>query len=232
VRKLISILTLSLAVFSGGIQPMSAQERRVIQRLQSEITFDGVPDEAAWTALDTFPLITHAPTFGLTPSERSDIRMGYNDDYLYVGAKLYASKPEYIQAIGKKRDMVTLSSDFFGISIDSYNDKENSLMFFTNPLGLRWDATVMNDATPMMDSEPMNDSWNTFWDVKTSINDKGWYVELRIPIAKNEGIVFPAISNEWGRFSNMKPSLFEEVEFEGTAPEETALHQSLPAYQS
>ena len=240
-RKLLSILTLSLALFSGGIQPMSAQERRVIQRLQSEITFDGVPDEAAWTALDTFPLITHAPTFGLTPSERSDIRMGYNDDYLYVGAKLYASKPEYIQAIGKKRDMVTLSSDFFGISIDSYNDKENSLMFFTNPLGLRWDATVMNDATPMMDSEPMNASWNTFWDVKTSINDKGWYVELRIPIsslrfqeqegitvmgisffrwipAKNEGIVFPAISNEWGRFSNLKPSLFEEVEFEGLRP--------------
>jgi len=241
VRRFLSIITLSIALY-GGVMPRSfAQERRIIQRLESEIIFDGVPDEAAWKSLDTFPTITHQPTFGLNPSERSDIRMGYDDAYVYVGAKLFVSNPEYIQSIGKKRDMVTMSSDFFVLSIDSYNDKENALIFFTNPQGLRTDATIMNDGTPVMDMAPINLSWNTYWDAETSMDDQGWYLEMRIPVsslrfqerdgvtvmgisffrwipAKNEGIVFPAISNEWGPYSNLKPSLFEEVEFEGLRP--------------
>lgn len=241
VKKILLILLLIVTFSFGFSSRVLTQERRSIQKIGSEIIFDGMPDDAAWDAIDTFPLISHNPTFGLPTSERSVVKMAYDDSYIYVGALLYASQPDYIQAAGKKRDMVTLTSDFFGISIDSYNDKENSLMFFTNPLGLRWDATVMNDATPVMDSEPMNPSWNTFWDVKTLMDDKGWYMEMRIPIsslrfqdeegitvmgisffrwipALNEGDVYPAISNEWGRYSNMKPSLFAEVEFEGLRP--------------
>ncbi len=218
-----------------------AQELRRIEQVRSEVIFDGIPGEAAWDGIDTFPLITHLPTFGLPPSERSVVKMIYDDEYVYVGAMLYVSDPAYIQAIGKKRDMVTMTSDFFGISIDTYNDKENALLFFTNPLGLRWDATVQNDGTPVGDAEPINDSWNTFWDVKTSMDEQGWYMEMRIPIsslrfqdneglttmgisffrwipAKNEANIFPAIDNIWGPTSNLKPSLYEEIEFVGLRP--------------
>ena len=107
-----------------------------------------------------------------------------------------------------------MASDFFGISIDTYNDKENALLFYTNPNGLRWDATVSNDGTPVGEDPPMNMNWNTFWDVKTTMDERGWYTEMRIPIsslrfqpkdktivmgisffrwvpAKNEGYSFP-----------------------------------------
>jgi len=167
--------------------------------------------------------------------------MGYNDQYVFVGGLLYVSDPAIVRAIGKKRDMETMSSDFFLLSFDTYNDKENSLLFATNPLGLRWDAAVSNDGTMSMDQMPVNMDWNTFWEVKSSYDDKGWYFEMQIPIsslrfqdingqtvmglsifrwipAKDEGDIFPATSNEWGPTSHLKPSKYEEVVFEELSP--------------
>lgn len=169
------------------------------------------------------------------------IRMGYDDQFVYVGGLLYVSDPSYMQAVGKKRDMETMSSDFFMLSFDSYNDKENSLLFATNPLGLRWDATVSNDGTISMDQMPVNMDWNTFWEVKASYDVKGWYCEMLIPIsslrfqeiegktvmgisvlrwlpARDELYTFPAISNEYGPTSHLKPSLYREVLFEDLRP--------------
>jgi len=209
--------------------------------MHSAIVFDGKPDEAAWSHLEPFPMISHMPVFGNVPSEKSVIRMGYNDQYVFVGGLLYVSDPAIVRAIGKKRDMETMSSDFFLLSFDTYNDKENSLLFATNPLGLRWDAAVSNDGTMSMDQMPVNMDWNTFWEVKSSYDDKGWYFEMQIPIsslrfqdingqtvmglsifrwipAKDEGDIFPATSNEWGPTSHLKPSKYEEVVFEELSP--------------
>ena len=62
--------------------------------------------------LEPFPMISHLPVFGNPPSEQSVIRMGYDDQFVYVGGLLYVSDPSFVQAIGKKRDMETMSSDF------------------------------------------------------------------------------------------------------------------------
>jgi hypothetical protein len=209
--------------------------------MNSPIIFDGKPDEVAWDHLEPFPMISHMPVFGNTPSEKSVIRMGYDDRFVYVGGLLYVSDPSLIQAVGKKRDMEAMSSDYFMLSFDTYNDKENSLIFATNPLGLRWDAAVSNDGTMTMEQMPVNMDWNTFWEVISSYDDKGWYFEIQIPIsslrfqdidgktvmglsvgrwlpAKDELYTFPAISNEYGPISYWKPSLFREVVFEDLSP--------------
>lgn len=236
-------LILLLTILAFIAVPLRSQEkaRWVIERIPSPIVFDGKPDEASWELLEPFPMISHMPVFGNPPSEQSVIRMGYDEQFVYVSGLLYVSDPSYIQAVGKKRDMETVSSDFFMISFDTYNDKENSLIFATNPLGLRWDAAVSNDGTMMMEEIPLNMDWNTFWEVKTSLDDKGWYFEMQIPIAslrfqdsdgstvmgisvfrwipaKDEGYIFPAISNQWGPTSHIKPSLYQEVVFEDLSP--------------
>jgi hypothetical protein len=234
---------LLLFIFILVAEPVRSQEtgRRVIGRMSEAPVFDGLPDEAAWDDLEPFPMITHMPVFGNPTSERSVIKMGYDEQYVYVGGSLYVSDPSFIQAVGKKRDMETMSSDFFMLSFDTYNDKENSLIFATNPLGLRWDAAVSNDGTLIMREMPVNMDWNTFWEVKASYDEKGWYFEMLIPIsslrfqdidgrtvmglsvfrwipAKDEGDIFPAISNEWGPTSHIKPSLYEEVVFQDLNP--------------
>jgi hypothetical protein len=234
------LLLILLAFFT---LPSQSQEQapRVIGRMPASIVFDGMPDESSWDELEPFPLITHMPTFGNPPTEKSVIKMGYDDQFVYVGGLLYVSDPSLVQAVGKKRDMETMSSDFCMVSFDTYDDKENSLLFATNPNGLRWDAAVSNDGTIILREMPVNMDWNTFWDVKASFDDKGWYFEMLIPIsslrfqdedgqtvmgfsamrwipAKDELDIYPAVPNTFGPTSHMKPSLYQKIVFENLSP--------------
>ncbi len=94
-----------------------------------------------------------APTFGEACSERSEALLGYDDEYrLRRRAALYDREPDKIQAPTKKRDAMIATTDWFGVFFDTFNDKENSLAFFTTPAGLRFDAAVFRDAQ-MSDSE-------------------------------------------------------------------------------
>ncbi len=208
-----------------------------IPRTESGIVFDGIPDEALWTGIEPFPLLTHLPVSGNTPFEPSSIWMTYDRHYVYLAAALHVKDPRTIRARGKKRDMMGMSCDWFGITLDTYNDKENALFFYTNPNGLRLDGTIFNDATPTGEDPPLDINWNTFWDVKTSMDEDGWYAEVRIPVSSLRfepgqektvmglGVMrwsaeryrmdlYPEIPLLWGDYSHMKPSRYAEVEFE------------------
>jgi len=215
-----------------------------MKKIVGKIDFDGKPVEAAWMSLDTFSLVMHKPNFGSAPSERSEIRVGFDDSYLWIGASLYMKDPSKIFAVTKKRDDMLMGLDAFGILLDTYNDNENALAFFTAPTGLRSDYTIANDATmssggPM---DAMNFSWNTFWDVKTAIDDKGWYAEIRIPFsslrfkpegdvatmgmiivrnisANNETDTYPAIDPKYGFMATSKPSQAAKIMIEGARPQ-------------
>ncbi len=213
----------------------------VVPRLSGPITLDGSSDEPAWSNVTPFVLFQHSPNFGSPPTEKTEVLVGFDDDFLYVAGRLYDREPGKIQASTKKRDTMSPSSDWFGVLFDTFNDKENGLGFFTTPAGLRWDGSVYNDGqptNPVTQEPPINLSWNTFWDVETVITDRGWFVEMRIPLSslrfqdkagevimgmiawrfiprKNEMFVFPAIPPNWGAWSTWKPSQAQEVVLRG-----------------
>ena len=216
------------------------REQYLLSRINGSVTLDGLSDEPAWEGIKPLPVIEHTPDFGNEPSERTEIFVAYDDDFLYVAGRLYDKEPSKIQANSKQRDSGDPSSEWFGIVIDSFNDKENALAFFTTPAGLRWDAAVFNDAqqNPGTSSPPLNFSWNTFWDVAVVCNGEGWFAEMRIPFSslrfqdnngkvvmgiiswrliarKNESVIFPAIPPDWGFWSRFKVSQAREVVFEG-----------------
>jgi len=197
-----------------------------------------MPDEEAWQALKPFPFIMYQPVHGKEPTERTDVRIGFDKDFLYVGAHLYYEDVTLMRATGKKRDYDQMTCDFFGIHLDSYFDRQNALVFYTNPHGIRFDASVKRDIKTF--DQDVNMSWNTFWEVKTVVDSKGWHTEFRIPIsslrfqpseegvrmgltlsrympAKNEMSVFPAIPIDYN-FGTWKPSLTQEVWFMGLQP--------------
>jgi len=66
-----------------------SQEAVRIKRLTSNVEFDGIPGEAVWQTLDLFALTMHKPNYGTQPSEKSDVRIGYDNEFLWVGASLY-----------------------------------------------------------------------------------------------------------------------------------------------
>jgi hypothetical protein len=158
----------------------------IIPRITDSITFDGKPFDEAWNTIEPFPLIMHSPVFGKPITERTEIRVAHDDNYLWVGARLYDRDPSKIQVTSKKRDEFAGQSDYFTLVLDTYDDNENAVAFMTNPSGLRTDMTINKDAEGDMastNSMPMNSSWNTFWDVLTDLTDEGWFVEMRIPLS-------------------------------------------------
>jgi hypothetical protein len=224
---------------------LSEKERDplIIDKLTSSINFDGIPDEEAWTSINQIKLVMHSPVFGKDPTEDSDIRIAYDDRYLYAGARICYKDPSLMRSSSFKRDFMGMGSDWFGLLLDTYNDKENSMAFFTTPDGLRFDANVQRDAvTNLPDQMPMNLSWNAFWDVLTKRDSGGWSLEIRIPLsslrfqevngevrmgmtverwipAKNEIDLFPSIPPNWGPNSVMKPSQAQEIVFRGIKPD-------------
>lgn len=258
VRILVTITFLHLFLFGGTGQSSSAENIRaltiqnrisgrdsqphsplVIPRIKGKVELDGLSDEAAWEGIEPLPVIQQTPVFGKEPSERTEILLGFDDDYLYIAGRLSDSEPSKIQAPSRKRDDLSGSTEWFGVIIDSFCDKENALAFFTTPTGSRLDVSVANDAQ-VLDPRfmPINMSWNTFWDVETVVNEKGWFAEIRIPLSslrfqeedgcvvmgliawrwiarKVELITFPAISPDLGAWSAWKPSQAHEVTLEG-----------------
>jgi hypothetical protein len=246
-RHIVALLTvLALAVTpaipQGKGPPLIAARSQtpvVIQRLSRPVAFDGLSDEEAWTDISILPMVMMTPNFGFPPSEKTEVLVGFDDEFLWVAGRLYDREPARIQARSKKRDLQEASSDFFAVIIDTFNDKENALSFATTPAGLRWDAAIYHDAESQMPmEEPFNLSWNTFWDVRVVVNDQGWFVEMQIPLSslrfqekdghvimgltsyrwiarKNENDVFPAIYPKWGFMSAFKPSQAQEVSLKG-----------------
>ena len=211
----------------------SAPPIRVL-RMEGPVKLDGYSDESGWKLATSLPTVMQVPLFGAVPSERTEILIAYDTDYLYVAGRMYDRESSGVQATTFKRDDRSDSSDSFGIIVDTFNDNENALAFITTPTGSRIDMTI----TKNLQQGGTNTSWNTFWDVAVARNGEGWFVEMRIPFSslrfqeregtvsmgmsafrwiarKDERVVFPDIPINWGTSSYMKPSQCRTIVFEG-----------------
>ncbi|MBE9512252.1 MAG: carbohydrate binding family 9 domain-containing protein [Bacteroidetes bacterium] len=232
---------ITLILYSPQVFSESDTSHIIISRIDKEIKFDGLPFEKVWDEIEPLPMVMFQPDFGNEPTEKTKIRLFYNDKYLYVSGRFYDNDASKIKSSTKKRDDFSANSDGFGIILDTFNDNENALCFSTTPAGIRSDMSIFNDAVGRMNHMPFNMSWNTFWDVETTTNEEGWFVEMRIPISslrfqdvndvttmglivwrfiphKNETIIFPAIHPKYGDWAMMKPSQAEDVVFKGIKP--------------
>ena len=207
-------------------------------RLDKPIEFDGWVNDDEWGSIPVIDLIMQIPDMNGDPSEVSEVRMAYDDEYLYLSGRLFDREADKIMANTKKRDALSGTTEFFGLVIDSYDDNENGLAFFTTPTALRWDMAISNDG---IGRNPDNIDWNTFWDTKVQKNEEGWFAEMRIPFTslafeendgevimgiitwryiarKNEVDMYPLIPAVYGDWSSFRPSLAQDYSFYGIKP--------------
>jgi hypothetical protein len=160
-----------------------ANEPIKIQRIILPIELDGLSNELAWEGIEPFPMIMRIPNFGSEPSEKTEVLLGYDDDYLYVAGRLYDSEPSKLQSTSLQRDRGwNWTTDHLGVIFDTFNDNENAVLFVTTPAGTRTDLSIKNDGEGEPDKYATF-SWNTFWDVATECNYDGWFAEIRIPFS-------------------------------------------------
>jgi hypothetical protein len=144
-------------------------------RARGSIRLDGRLDDAAWAnapVTDAFTQID--PEEGMPASERTEVRVLYDDEALYVGVRAF-DNGKIVGRLGR-RDMDLGDSDWLGVMIDSYHDHRTAFGFDVNPLGVQRDEikTIATD----------DNSWDAVWRVETSIDPAGWTAEYRIPFSQ------------------------------------------------
>jgi len=155
------------------IKPSTEQKTVQALRAEESITIDGVLDEQAWQGKGYSDFIQSDPTDGALPTEKTEVWVAFDDKNLYVAARLYDSEPDKIvRRLGRRDDLV--DSDWFIFAVDPYYDRRTGYQFGVNPAGSVVDWTLFNDAWD-------DTTWDGVWETRTTIDDQGWSVEIRIP---------------------------------------------------
>jgi Domain of unknown function (DUF5916)/Carbohydrate family 9 binding domain-like len=147
-------------------------------RIEGEIKLDGKLNEPEWEKAGLINEFMQAkPTPGSLPSETTWAKIIYDDNNIYVAVRANDNEADKILANNLVRDKYYGNDDGITLIFDTYNDKTNGVDFYSNSLGARVDVEVIgNDGN-------VNESWNTFWDVVASRDEKGYTLEYRIPFS-------------------------------------------------
>jgi len=128
-------------------------------------------------------------------TERTEVRLLTDGEALYVGAWLFDREPAGIVPGEKIRDVTLTNSDYFALILDTYLDRQNGFVFATTPAGVEYDAQVVKEGegggvfqqgqtrAQAGSMGGFNLNWDATWQVATSIDERGWYAEFRIPFS-------------------------------------------------
>jgi len=150
-------------------------------RTPSAIRLDGRLDEPIWRQAPAATGFTQEwPWRGQPARQRTEVRVLYDERYLYVGARMHHDRKldgGHATVVRRvhRRDQDS-QSDWFSVAIDSNHDRRSALVFEVNAAGVQKDQTIYNDST-------FDASWDGVWESAVSVDADGWSAELRIPLS-------------------------------------------------
>jgi hypothetical protein len=189
------VLLLSVLPLAG-----SAAEVRAV-RVKDGPKIDGRLDDPTWAAAQVFASFRMAePTAGGEPSEKTELRVVYDDANLYIGVLCLDSEPGRITAHSLLHDsgqvqghwggqgtVGTGADDVVRVLIDPFLDKRSGYFFSVNPRGARGEGLVSGGGASL--------NWDGIWDAAARIHGDGWSAEMRIPF---KTIQFRSGIDAWG----------------------------------
>ncbi len=145
-------------------------------RLVEPIVVDGeLSDPVYFRILPVTGFLQQEPREGSPASEATEAWVLFDDDHLYIAARLHDSAPEKMVANEMRRDHFNISrGESFTVVLDTFHDRRNGFYFETNPLGALRDGLIT-------DESDLNTDWNTVWSTKATRGSEGWAVEMAIP---------------------------------------------------
>jgi len=143
------------------------------------ISIDGVLNEDEWknTAVIT-DFIQAEPIYGNPATKATEVRVLYDNQFIYIAAYLFDDKKNIKTKQGSYDDWFGAfekNADYFIVEIDSRHNHKSSYGFAVNSSGVQCDYQLIDDGANI------NDDWNAQWYSATSINEKGWIIEYKIP---------------------------------------------------
>lgn len=169
-------VALGLLSTSLGAQPTTDANRKTAHAVRADHAphLDGELDDACWQQASVAgDFVTNSPIFGKPAAEKTEVRIVYTDEAVYVGAYLYQQAAS-IRTDLSKRD-VQSTADQFHVGFDTYIDRQNAFRFEVTAAGVQRDLR--------MSPNSFDPTWDAVWEVKVKVHDDGWVVEMRIPFS-------------------------------------------------
>ncbi len=168
-----------LLVALTGAAPLTAQEppALAVGALPETLRLDGVLDEPAWQEAPAIEgLTTTVPDEGGTPSGHTRVAVLADRTQLVIGVRCDDPDAGAIVAYSSARDSHLSGEDHVKIAFGTFLDGRSGYLFAVNPRGARYDALVANRG------EGEDSDWDGVWEAAATVDEKGWGVEIRIPI--------------------------------------------------
>ncbi|MEP5612087.1 MAG: DUF5916 domain-containing protein [Cyclobacteriaceae bacterium] len=150
-----------------------------IQKATGTITIDGKLEESDWElAQMTTNFHQYFPTDSVLADAQVEVRMTYDDQYLYVSAKMHNLTPNQTYAVPSLRRDYRGNFDGFTIEIDPFQDNTNAFQFGINPFGVQREGLISNGGTRGTD---LSLSWDNKWLASATQHENYWIAEAAIP---------------------------------------------------
>ena len=161
-----------------------------IKKAKSQITIDGDTSEPDWNAQASVAkdFWEHFPNDQESPKRKTEVKMLYDDEYIYLAAVSYDTNHYVIQTL--KRDSRPFDSDGFGIVLDPVNQRTNGFFFMVSPYNVQTE-----DLLTAFISSDLNLSWDNKWLSATKRYDDRWVAEIAIPF---KTLRYDPSKTKWG----------------------------------
>lgn len=227
IRLLLFLLLLFTSLVHAQVRSIPAI------KITQPIKIDGNLNEEVWKTIEpTSDFIISRPVFGKPSTQKTEVRIAYDNIAVYVGAYMYDSSGNVRKQLTPRDLMDRQDVDVFAVGFDTYLDRQNAFIFRVSAANVQFDAKQSQSGGS--NSGVITDvSWDAVWESKTSIKADGWVAELRIPLSairfsnkavqdwginfsrlirsKNENSIWSPINpnisgelNQWGVWTGLK----------------------------
>lgn len=176
-----STLALLLTAFPAGAQGAGAGHEPPVTvqatRVATPPVIDGRLNDESWgMTTPASGFMQQDPDEGRPATEETEIRMMYDDDSLYIGARMFDSQPDQVARRLSKRDEEG-DADHISIYLDTMHDHQTGFIFRVSAAGVQRDQVLYNDSWT-------DQTWDGVWHSAVSTDERGWSAELRIPLSQ------------------------------------------------
>jgi hypothetical protein len=188
----VAAVALSLSPSDAAQAPTRVAEATAVEEAPR---IDGLVDDEVWTRADVISnFIQKEPVEGNEASEKTEVRILYDSQTIYVGVICFDDDPAGIIVTDARRDAALNDTDSFQLIFDTYHDRQNGFVFGTNPAGIEYDGQVTNEGEGGGGGVPalgraqsgsgggFNLNWDASFTVATNVGDYGWSAEFAIPL--------------------------------------------------
>ena len=235
----LALLAAPSAGQQAGNVDASASTSSAAVRTTTPPVIDGTPDEAAWRAAAPLTdFVQREPTDGQPATERTEVRILYDEDAVYVAVWAFDSRADQITPGEAIRDYEVTDADAVLMVFDTFEDEQNGFVFGTTPAGIEYDGQVATggsgggfflggggNSQQRFQSGAgggFNKNWDGSWTVASSRDGDGWYAEFRIPFST---LRYGAGQDSWGFNVSRRVRRLNEEVFWSPVPREFNLYR-------